>query len=125
MTESESIFENLLSERNINFRKIPESSIKTPDYEIIHGGRSYWEIKELTENPNEKSILNQVKNGISDVYSVNSHRVKDSIKKSCQQFIDFGVTKYPCIIVLYDSRDFITKDLLFSKCVKTIMLGKA
>ena len=119
MTESEDLLEELLSSNNIDFQKIPESTIPTPDYKvIIDGEESYLEVKELEENPQEKSILNDIKNNCNDVYSVNSQRVLNSIKSASKQFKGYGVTNSPCIVVLYDARDFATMDFLFLQYIQ-------
>ncbi len=126
MTKSESIFEFVLSERNIAFKKIPEATTRTPDYEVyIDNLVSYWEIKELKENPDEKAIQNQIKTDSHGIYSVNSLRVRNSIKSALRQFKDNGVTDYPCVIVLHDSRDFCIKDILLYQYIQNAMLGTA
>ena len=126
MTESESLLEELLSSKDIEFLKIPESITPTPDFKVtIHGEESYWEVKELEENPDEKGILKDIKNGCNEIYSVNSQRVENSIKFAAKQFKGYGVTDKPCIVVLYDSRDFATMDFLFLQYIQTAILGSA
>ncbi len=126
MTESEKAFEKILELSEINFSKIPEGESLTPDYEvIIESGLTYWEIKELEENEHEKEILSKVENNEGSVYSVNSRRIEGSIKKACAQFKGYCVTGFPCVVILYDSRDFLVMDLAFTAHLKTAMLGSS
>ena len=126
MTESEILFEKLLLSKNISFQKIPESTTPTPDYKVTIGGReSYWEVKELKENPDEEGILKNIKNDCNDIYSINSKRVSNSIQSAAKQFKKYGVTNSPCVVVLHDSRDFATMDFLLLQYIKTAMLGTA
>ncbi len=123
MTESEKLFEEIFSEKEIYFRRVPTSSPRTPDYQVIvNDSYSYWEVKELEKNDDEAKILNQQK---PEIYSVDSTRVENSIKSACGQFKDYKVTNYPCVVVLYDSREFEIMDVLFHQFVQTAMLGKA
>ena len=126
MTESEILFEKLLLSKNISFQKIPESTTPTPDYKVTIGGReSYWEVKELKENPDEEGILKNIKNDCNDIYSINSKRVSNSIQSAAKQFKKYGVTNSPCVVVLHDSRGFATMDFLLLQYIKTAMLGTA
>lgn len=126
MTESEVLLEKLLSSMNVDFQRIAEGSTPTPDYKVtINGEESYWEVKELEENQDEKNILKDIENDCNDIYSVNSQRVSNSIKSAAKQFKDYGVTNSPCIVVLCDSRSFATMDILFSQYIKVAMLGSA
>lgn len=126
MTKSEQIFNDIFIELGITPYKIPESSIQTPDYEIILNGiKTYWEIKELEENEKEKEIINKIQSDQQDIYSVNSERVNNSIKTACAQFKNYKVTNFPCVIVIYDSRDFATKDVLFHQFIQVSMVGTA
>ncbi|MEW8293442.1 MAG: hypothetical protein AB2712_05225 [Candidatus Thiodiazotropha sp.] len=125
MTESESLFEDVLNVRGIIYRKIPEDVIRTPDYEVILDvGKTYWEVKELEENRLEKSILTDIISGKCNGYSgVDSNRVVNSIKEACDQFKKYGVQDNPCVIVLYDSRDFFVQDFLFTSSIKSALFG--
>lgn len=128
MTESEILFEEILNELGVNFSPIPKSrnsGKQTPDYKILLDGEdSYWEVKELEENDEENSILSKTKNDEHEIYSVDSERIKYSIIKACKQFKSYKVTHKPCIIVVYDSRDFAVMDFLFYQYVQNAMLGK-
>ena len=64
-----------------------------------------------------------MKNGNLDSYSVHSKRVKRSIRKAFHQFESYGVTDYPCVVVLYDARGFWVKDRLFHKFILSAILG--
>jgi len=129
MTKSEKLLEDILIKYGISFARIPKSEIqnqKTPDYLVfIDNVKSYWEVKELEPNENEESISQSFENGDGDIYSVNSQRIRNSIKSACKQFKNYGVTEYPCVIVVYDARPFETKDLLFYSELKAAMLGNA
>ncbi|HIF9160665.1 TPA: hypothetical protein ACX6PK_001478 [Photobacterium damselae] len=126
MTESERQFEKTLYSKNIHFRKIPESEGKTPDYEVcLSNHLSYWEIKELTENPAEKQILRDIEDECLDIYQVNSDRVVNSIKDAAKQLKNYGELDASRIIVLCDCRDFATMDFLFIPNIQTAILGKA
>ena len=126
MTESEVLLEKLLSTMNVDFQRIAESSTPTPDYKVtINGEESYWEVKELEENQDEKNILKDIEKDSADIYCVNSKRVSHSIKSAARQFKGYGVTNSPCIVVLCDSRNFATMDILFSEYIKVAMLGSA
>ncbi|WP_160106178.1 hypothetical protein [Pseudomonas izuensis] len=126
MTESEILFEAILSNRAIPHTKIVESADRTPDYEVIIGGKkSYWEIKQLDENPSEKTILKKVESKAVEIYSIGSIRVSECIKSASGQLRDYGNKGNICIVVLFDARDFCTKDLLFETYIKSAMLGTA
>lgn len=126
MTESERLIEEILSERSIPHNKIPDSTTRTPDYEVELGGtESYWEIKELSENPTEKQILDDVNSGIIEIYSIDSKRISESIKSASGQLRNHGNAGNICIVVLFDARDFATKDFLFELHLRSSMLGSA
>lgn len=127
MTESEALLEEIFNSKKISFTKIPETNEhKTPDYFVNHQSEtSYWEVKELEENPHEKKILHDISNDDNDVYQINSKRISSSIKSASKQFKGYGVEDKPCIIVLYDSRDFAVMDFLFMQHIQTAMLGSA
>jgi len=90
MTRSEKLFEEIFEGFQIKFEKIPESNVRNeerPDYEVGEGGSlSYWEVKELEENPHEKEVVKAISNGEEEIYSVNSKRVRRSIQKAFHQF---------------------------------------
>jgi hypothetical protein len=126
MTESEILIEKVLSNRSIPHTKIPASMDRTPDYEVVIGDKkSYWEIKQLDENPSEKQILNNVKSEIYESYSIDSKRVSESIKSSSDQLREYGNAGNICVVALFDARDFFTKDFLFEMHIKSAMLGTA
>lgn len=126
ITKSERLIEEILSDRAIAYNKIPVSTERTPDYEVVLGDtKSYWEIKELTENPTEKQIVNNVNSGIIDVYSIDSKRISESIKSAAGQLKIYGNAGNICIVALFDARDFSTKDFLFDMHLKSLMLGIA
>jgi len=129
MTKSEILFEAVLRERNIKYEKIPvqpKEKIRTPDYKVhLNEIDSYWEIKELVENDNEKNIIKSIGTENQEIYTVNSARVSNSIKSASGQFEEFGVTMHPCVIVLYDNRDFSVKDFMFHQYIQSAMLGTA
>jgi hypothetical protein len=125
-TESEFLIEEILLSKAIPHTKITESTVRTPDYEVvISDKKSYWEIKELIENTNEKNILTNIETGINDVYTIDSRRVTQSIKSASGQLRNYGNAGDICIIVLFDARDFFTKDLLFEMHIKSALLGTA
>ena len=124
MNYSEQLFEKILTNHRIGFRKIPESTIRTPDYEILLGSmKTFWEIKEIEENKQEKQMVQSTKSGQVEVYSVDSNRVVNSIKSASKQFKSYQVTDKPCIVVLADRRDFFVRDLLFIQTVQSKMIG--
>jgi hypothetical protein len=126
MTESETIFESVLQGKRIPYDKIPETASRTPDYKINIGFTdSYWEVKELEENPTEKEIIKNIELNHQEAYSVDSSRIVNSIKSASDQFKKYGVASYPCVVVLYDSREFFIKDFAFSGYVQTAMYGSA
>lgn len=129
MTESENLLEEFFEKFGIAFERIPKSSMpheKTPDYLVPIGDvKSYWEVKELESNEDEEAISNAIHMGVSEIYSVNSRRIRNSIKSACEQFKNYGVTDSPCVIVVYDARPFETRDFLFQLEVKAAMLGDA
>ena len=129
MTESERLLEDILNKYGIAYERIPESDIeneKTPDYLVlVNDLKSYWEVKELVPNEAEEAISKSVENGDGKIYSVNSRRIRNSIKSACEQFKNYGVTDSPCVVVVYDARPFETRDLLFYSELKAVMLGNA
>ena len=62
MTKSEVLFEEILRNKGIQFQKIPESkNEERPDYQVGEGdSSSYWEVKEIEENPEEKKIIESI-----------------------------------------------------------------
>ena len=126
MTESETIFESILQGKGIPYDRIPETISRTPDYKINIGFTdSYWEIKELGKNPSEKEIIKNIEMNQQEAYSVDSSRVVNSVKSASDQFKKYGVASYPCVVVLYDSREFFIKDFAFAGYVQTAMYGSA
>jgi len=129
MNRSEKLFQEIFERFQIKFEKIPESTVndeKRPDFEVGEGNTlSYWEVKELEENHHEKRIVKAISNGQKKIYSVNSKRVKESIRKAFHQFESYGVEESPCIVVLHDARDFMVKDFLFHQYIQSAMLGNA
>ncbi len=124
MTKSEEIFESLLKDKGIIYERIPEASSRTPDYKINLGCiDSYWEIKELEKNSKEKEIIKNIKMDKQEAYSIDSTRIENSIKSTKGQFKEYGVLSYPCVVVLYDSREFFVKDFAFTGCVENICFG--
>lgn len=126
MTESEKLLEIILKTNCIEFSKIPEREIRTPDYEVrIDDQLSYWEVKELSENDDEKDIIKTSETGKAQSYCIYSDRVENSIKSASKQFKGYRVTNCPCVIVIYDARDFATKDFLLHQKLQSVMLGVA
>ncbi|WP_043317149.1 hypothetical protein [Microbulbifer sp. HZ11] len=126
MTESEQVLERIFKTKEISFKKIPESATRTPDYEVVAGfSKSFWEVKEICENGEEKEIIRKFEADQGEIFSVHSKRVESSIKSASGQFKSFGVTNYPCIIVLTDVRDFSVRDICFELYIKSAMLGSA
>lgn len=126
MTESERLIQEILSDRAIPHNKIPDSTTRTPDYEVVLGGtNSYWEVKELAENPTEKQISDNVDSGIIEIYSIDSKRISESIKSASGQLRVHGNAGNICIVVLFDARNFATKDFLFEMYLRSSMLGSA
>lgn len=124
MTESEEIFESVLLKKGIIYERIPEAESRAPDYKINLGcADTYWEIKELEENLNEKEILKKIEVNEQEGYSVDSSRVANSIKTASVQFKEYCVDSYPCVVVLYDSREFFVRDFAFSGQVLIAMYG--
>lgn len=98
ITESERLFEKILSNRAIPHTKITESTIKTPDYEVVLGdAKSYWEIKKLSENPSEKQIIDTVESGTAEIYSIDSDRASRSIDTASRQLREYGSAGNICI----------------------------
>lgn len=126
MTKSEILIEKILSNRAIPHTKIAESIDRTPDYEVVIGGtKSYWEIKQLDENLSEKAILKNVESETVEIYSVDSNRVSECIKSASGQLKNYGNAGSICVVILFDARDFCTKDILFDMHIKSAMLGTA
>lgn len=126
MTTSERILTSLLEQVNVNFKKIPESDIKTPDFELkFTDHTSYWEVKELIENPAEKQILSQIKDNSLQIYKINSERVWSSIKTAAKQLKNYGESTASRVIVLCDNRDFATMDFMFIQRIQEAILGSA
>ncbi len=126
MTESELLLQKILTAKGVKHKKLPESGIRTPDFEVICGDLvSFWEVKELEENPDEKGILKNQEAGQGEIYSIDSDRIENQIKSACGQFKKYGVGDKPCVIVLCDVRGFAVKDLLLIQNIQTLMLGSA
>jgi hypothetical protein len=127
MTESENLLEDIFKKFGIAFERIPKSSVpkeKTPDYLVPIGTvNSYWEVKELEPNDDEMAISKSFETGEGEIYTVNSRRIRNSIKSACEQFKRYKVTDSPCVIVLYDARPFETIDILFYSEITSAMLG--
>ncbi len=127
MTESEEIFESVLKMKGIIYERIPRTNMLTPDYKVkLDCTDSYWEIKELDINKNEKEILKNIEASLIKGYSIDSfRRVAKKIKKASNQFKVYGVVSYPCVLVIYDSRPFAVMDFGFVDSVLTKMYGNA
>jgi len=124
MTQSELLFESILTNNDIAYKKIPEKSSRTPDYQVyLNNDVTYWEIKELTKNPEEQHIQALIDQDKHDIYTINSLRVTNCIKSACGQFKEFGATNHPCVIVLYDAREFSVKDFTLYQYIQSAMLG--
>lgn len=127
MTRSEQLLEEILQRYGITFTKIPESKVdgeKRPDYLVgSEHSPTYWEVKELEENPVEKKIIEAANNSLSEVYSIDSERLAGKLEAAFKQFESYKVTHHPCVIVLYDARSFFTHDLLFEQKITSYIIG--
>ncbi|MCO1335456.1 hypothetical protein MO867_14045 [Microbulbifer sp. OS29] len=126
MNNSEVLLSELLSSLDIPHEKIEENEEnKVPDFEVRWEGKSsYWEVKGLDSNKDEKKIIRNIQNDEVQPYQVNSKRVKDSIKDASYQFEEHGVTGHPCIVVIYDNRDFSVMDFMLPNYIKSAVAGK-
>jgi|GEM_PF-3125454 len=124
MNESEEALESLLTSSKIIYQKIPEEGLPTPDYEVVIGNKkTFWEVKELKENAHEKKILSKIESDELGIYSVDSKRIENSIKKACSQFKGYQVINSPCVVILYDSRNFAVMDFLFTNQLMAVLFG--
>ncbi len=128
-TQSEIICSNILKSKGVPHTKIPRSKVEkvqTPDFAVdLCGIDSVWEVKELTENPDENKILKTLESENPPLYSVNSSRVKNRIKEACNQFKSYGSTDKACVVALYDARCFAVRDVLFPQFIISAMFGNA
>lgn len=125
-TKSEKIFEEILGRKKIVFNRIAEDANKTPDYEIILDDmRTYWEIKELSENEDQKKLRKQIDQGEVLAIDIQSDGLEDKIKKAKQQFKGYKVENQPCIIVIADCREFFFKDFNILISLKGLIIGNA
>ncbi|WP_020414613.1 hypothetical protein [Microbulbifer variabilis] len=130
MNNSEALLSELFSSLNISHEKIKESSAnggKSPDFKVFWGGElSYWEVKGLDDNDDEKEIIKNIRaDANAQMYQVNSERVGKNINKATKQFKEYGVTNYPCIVVIFDNRDWSVMDFMLPNYIKTAIAGKA
>jgi len=128
-TYSEELFHKLCKKEKIDIEKIQtqsDKSIKTPDYRLTKGGLQFGaEIKELADNPVEKTIINKVDSGkiVCDTYINDGRRIKSKIKKAGPQLKAQFKGEVPTILVIYDNRHFLNQFDSPSEEIKAAMFG--
>lgn len=107
MTVSETLFEQYCTQGNISLRRLTPDGRKTPDFEVILGGKKVIiEVKELTPNYGEKLADREFNEKGYAVWGDNKvgTRVRYKINESKHQLKRFAEGKYPALLVLYDAR---------------------
>lgn len=105
---SEQIFERFCTERGLNFNRIPQVEIKSPDYYLVLSGSNVViEVKQIDATKEERKIL-QKPFEEWDQYDVfhwgtPGDRIRKKITDALPQLKAFAKAKLPTILIIYDN----------------------
>lgn len=103
MTASERYFERFCQQRGIAIRRLPEGSVKTPDYEIVVDGiELVVEVKQIEPNADERDVMSDVTERKTASYWIDMSRARQSILNGVKQLRAYAKGRRPGIVVLYE-----------------------
>lgn len=132
MTKSEEKFEKIMKSKGLSYEKIKETELKTPDYLVqIDSLKILFEIKELSNNPEQKKNLKNIYNngaflseqGDFQTIDIHSKSIEQAIKTASTQLRDYSDEAQISLIVIADNRDFFFKDLNLVSQIKSSIIG--
>ena len=127
MTTSEKNALKFFSSLGIEIKKVPESTEQTPDYLLIVRDQPiFLEVKEIDENPKERSVLKDIeKFGESGCYDSSplGKRFRSKIVESNKQLKKKCKNNEPGIALIQDVRSFFTKSIDPQEEIKQAMFG--
>jgi hypothetical protein len=104
-TLSETLFENFCTAAGISWKKIEETTSRTPDFELITSGRPIIvEVKEITANEQEQETdrLRRQRGYGNVLRFVPGERVRSKIAAASEQIKSRSQGIYPSMLVLTD-----------------------
>lgn len=103
LTLGERCFEKFCVDRGIAATRIPESTIRTPDYELSLGGNKVMvEVKDIDLSPEEARAQEQLKRGEPVVLrDTPGRRVRSRVSDAAAQLKGYAEGKFPAILLLF------------------------
>ena len=103
-TASETFFEEYCQRKGIRWKRIEESDVCTPDYDIYVPRRKVVvEVKEIALNEDEKTAQRMyAERGFSSGRITPGHRVRKKISEASPQIKSRTRSRYPGLLVLFD-----------------------
>ncbi len=127
MTQSEINVQKFFKQIGCKLFKIPETSIKTPDFYLkTTKQKIIIEVKEITENEDEKKVNSQIEQfGETDVYNSCSigKRFRVPIQKSNRQLKKHCINNEPGLLIIQDVRSFANRSFFYQEEIKQAMFG--
>jgi len=103
MTASEQYFERFCERRGIPISRLPEGTVKTPDYQIVVDGiEIVVEVKQIEPKDEDRGVLSDVVEGKAASYWVDMSRPRQSIHDGVKQLRAYAKGKRPGVVVLYE-----------------------
>jgi len=108
MNESEYLFKEYCSQKNINYGRIVEGEGKSPDFWIELGNNKIVvEVKQIDPNAEEREVLNIPPEELSgeEVYhwGMPGERIRNKITSCLPQLKTFANRIHPTLLVIYDN----------------------
>jgi len=108
MTLSEQIFERFCKKRGLNFNKIPQGEMKSPDYYLLlNDYKIVIEVKQIDATKEEWKILQKPLEQWDqyDIFhwSTPGDRIRKKITDALPQLKAFAKANLPTILVIYDN----------------------
>lgn len=127
MTKSEENTRKFFQSIGIDIQKVSEGNEKTPDYHLsVNGFSIYLEVKEITENDEEK-VIQRKTDGMGEAGYYDSSpvgkRFRSKISEANRQLKKLCANGEPGIVIIQDTRPFATKSLMPQEEIKQAMFG--
>lgn len=124
-TISEQLFEDFCTQRGFRLEKIPESTERTPDYDLfVNDIQIVVEVKQIDPNKDDITAQNDLVNNPGKVVFISDspgNRVRSLVNKAAGQISKRAKGKHPSLLVLYNNAEI--ADYLNDYSIKTGMFG--
>lgn len=121
-TISEEVFEKFCKKKRVTCTRIPESTEKSSDYELIlDSTKIITEVKQIEKNNSDSEKESFMADGGVALGSAPSTRVRQHIVKAYSQIKNSCKNKYPGMVVLFNNAGLLNRIDCFT--VSTAMFG--